>query len=156
MTTAKRLLLVAHAPSPNTRRLVDAVLDGARSPEIDDVNAIWKPPLEAGPDDVLACDAIVLGTTENLGYMSGALKDFFDRSYNTLIDQTDALPYALLVRAGHDGTGTCRAVAGITSGLRWKPVQDPVVCRGQWDESFVDQAKTLGTAMAAGLEMGVF
>lgn len=63
---------------------------------------------------------------------------------------------ALLVRAGHDGTGTCRAVARITSGRRWKPVQDPVVCRGQWDDSFVDQAKELGTAMAAGLELGVF
>jgi hypothetical protein len=61
-----------------------------------------------------------------------------------------------LVRAGHDGTGTCRAVASITSGMRWKPVQEPVVCRGPWEESFVEQARELGTAMVAGLEMGVF
>ena len=151
----KNLLIVAHAPSPNTGRLRDAVLSGARSPGLDNIDAKWIAPLEAGPDDVFAAQAIILGTTENLGYMSGALKDFFDRTYNTLIEQTDALPYALLVRAGHDGTGTCRAVASITTGLRWKPAQDPIVCRGPWDDGFVDQAKELGTFMAAGLEMGI-
>jgi hypothetical protein len=63
---------------------------------------------------------------------------------------------ALLVRAGHDGTGTCRAVASITGGLRWKAVHEPVVCRGKWDDAFLDQAKDLGSFMAAGLEAGIF
>ncbi len=104
---------------------------------------------------MLAADAVILMTPENLGYMSGALKDFFDRCYYQLIDRTDALPYALLVRAGLDGTGTCRAVASIASGMRWKPAHEPVVCRGKWDETFLDRATDLGTFMAAGLEMGV-
>lgn len=76
MAGARKLLIVAHAPSPNTETLRNAVAEGARHPDIENVEVRVLPPLEAGPDDVLACDAIILGTTENLGYMSGALKDF--------------------------------------------------------------------------------
>ena len=75
--TSRRLLIVAHAPSPNTVRLREAVFRGATNSEIDGVSVQVIPPLEAGPEDVLAAHAVILGTTENLGYMSGALKDFF-------------------------------------------------------------------------------
>jgi hypothetical protein len=152
----KRLLLVAHAPSPNTAALRDAVLRGARSPEIDGVEVVAKPPLEAGPEDVLAAQAVILGTPENLGYMSGALKDFFDRAYYPCLERTQGMPYALYVRAGHDGTGTCRAVATIATGLRWRPVQDPLVLRGAYDPAFAGRCEELGMLMAAGLEAGVF
>lgn len=77
MDNPKKLLVVAHAPSANTLKLRDAIEQGAKHPDIENVDVTVLPPLEAGPDDVLACDAIILGTTENLGYMSGALKDFF-------------------------------------------------------------------------------
>ncbi|MDX1606617.1 MAG: hypothetical protein R3202_10525 [Candidatus Competibacterales bacterium] len=153
---AKRLLVVAHVPSPNTRALCEAVLRGARHPDIEGVETCHRPPLEAGPEDVLAADGLILGTTENLGYMSGALKDFFDRSYYPCLEKTEGLPYALYVRAGHDGTGTCRAVEGITTGLRWKAVREPLVCRGEFREVFVDQCEELGMTLAAGLEAGVF
>lgn len=132
------------------------MLEGALLPEIEGVQAAAKSPFDTGPDDVLAVDALVLLTTENLGYMSGAMKDFFDRCYYPLLDRTDALPFALLVRAGHDGTGTTRAVASITGGLRWKPVHEPTICRGLWNDTFLDQAKELGTFMGAGLEAGIF
>ena len=152
----KRLLVVAHVPSENTRRLRDAVVAGARSEEIDGVDVIALTPFEAGPAEVLAADGIVLGTTENLGYMSGALKDFFDRTYYGVIERTEALPYALYIRAGHDGTGTRRAVESIATGLRWRQVQAPLICRGDWQDSFVDDCRDLGLAMAAGLEAGIF
>jgi len=84
----KRLLIVAHAPSENTRALRDAVERGARSETGIDVAVVA--PLQSGPDDVLAAQAVILGTTENLGYMSGALKDFFDRSYNPLLENSPA------------------------------------------------------------------
>ncbi|TDR53029.1 hypothetical protein DFP85_11095 [Halomonas ventosae] len=150
-----RLLIVAHAPSPNTLRLREAAERGTRHPDIEDVEVTVKPPLEAGPEDVLGCDAILLGTTENLGYMSGALKDFFDRSYYPVLEEKQGLPCALYIRAGRDGTGTRRAVEGIVTGLRWKWVQEPLTLRGEWQEAFVDQVEELGMAMAAGLESGI-
>jgi len=152
----KQLLIVAHIPSENTRRLRDAVAEGAADPAVDEVTLTVRTPFEAGPDDVMQADGIILGTTENLGYMSGALKDFFDRTYYAVLEQKQGLPFALYVRAGHDGTGTCRAVDTIITGLRWNAIQDHLVLRGDWDEGFVDQCRELGTLMAAGLEAGIF
>lgn len=154
--TAKRLLIVAHVPSDNTRALRDAVLRGATAAGIDGVEVSVRTPFEAGPDDVKAADAIILGTTENLGYMSGALKDFFDRVYYPCLEETQGLPYALYIRAGHDGTGTRRGVETIVTGLRWRAVAEPLVCRGDWDDGFVGRCEELGTLVAAGLEAGVF
>jgi hypothetical protein len=152
----KQLLIVAHAPSANTERLRDAVIAGARSDDTPTVEVVALRPFDAGPEHVLAADAIILGTTENLGYMSGALKDFFDRSYYSCLEKTQGLPYCLYVRAGHDGTGTRRGVESITTGLRWRAVQEPLICRGDWQEDFVGQCRELGAAMAAGLDAGIF
>jgi multimeric flavodoxin WrbA len=155
MGEAKTLLIVGHVPSANTRRLRDAALAGARNEEIAGVAVVCKSPFDTGPDDVRAANAILLGTTENLGYMSGALKDFFDRIYYPCLEHTEGLPYAVYIRAGHDGTGTRRAIESIATGLRWRAVQAPLVCRGQWDEAFVGQVEELGMYLAAGLEAGV-
>jgi hypothetical protein len=152
----KRLLVLAHAPSPNTRKLRDAVVRGAGNPDVEGVEVVVKAPLEAGPEDALAAQAIILGTTENLGYMAGAMKDFFDRSYYPILEKTEALPYALFIRAGHDGTGTRRAIESIAAGLRWRAVQEPLICRGDFSERFVTDCEELGLAMAAGLEAGIF
>ena len=129
---------------------------GASASEITGVDIVMRPPLEAVADDVLAAQAVILGTTENLGYMSGALKDFFDRIYYPCLELTQGLPYCLYIRAGHDGTGTRRAVESIATGLRWRAVQKPLICRGDFQPCFVDQCEELGMAMAAGLEAGVF
>ncbi len=150
----KRLLIVAHAPSDNTRALREAAERGALSETGIEVRVIA--PLETGPDDVLAAQAILLGTTENLGYMSGALKDFFDRSYNPCLEKTQGLPYALYIRAGSDGTGTRRGIETITTGLRWRAVQEPLICKGPWQPGFVQQVEELGAALAAGLAAGIF
>ena len=150
----KRLLIVAHAPSENTRALRDAVERGARSETGIDVRVIA--PLQSSPDDVLAAQAVILGTPENLAYMSGAMKDFFDRSYNPLLERTQGLPCAVYIRAGSDGTGTRRALSTILTGLRWKMVQEPLVCRGPWQPAFAEQCEELGAAMAGGLAAGIF
>ena len=152
----KRLLIIAHTPSPNLERLRDAALSGARAPEIEDVESQAQSPFETKPEHVLAAQAILLGTPENLGYMSGALKDFFDRCYYPLLEKTEGLPYALYVRAGSDGTGTRRAVESIATGLRWRSVHEPLICRGPWREEFVDEARELGMFMAAGLDARIF
>ena len=152
----KQLLIVAHAPSPNTRKLAEAALRGARHPDIEQVETRWVPPLEAQPQDVLQADAIILGTTENLGYMSGALKDFFDRCYYPVLEEKQGLPCALYIRAGMDGTGTRRAVESIVTGLRWNWVQAPLTLRGDWQDDFEQQVEELGMYMAAGLDNAVF
>ncbi|MFP3979215.1 MULTISPECIES: flavodoxin family protein [Marinobacter] len=155
MDRKKRLLIVSHAPSPNTLTLRDAVAQGARHEDIENVEVTVLAPLDAGPDDVLACDAIILGTTENLGYMSGALKDFFDRSYYPCLEKTQGLPFAFYIRAGHDGTGTRRAIESITTGLRWKLVQEPLMCRGEYQDEFEEQCRELGMYVAASLDAGL-
>jgi hypothetical protein len=155
-TMRKRLLIVAHAPSPNTRRLLDAVVAGASADDFGPLEIDARSPFETDPDAVLAADAVILGTTENLGYMSGALKDFFDRIYYPCLERTQGRAYALYIRAGHDGTGTERAVRTIVTGLRWREVHEPLICRGQWQDGFVEQCTELGTLMAAGLDAGVF
>jgi multimeric flavodoxin WrbA len=152
----KKLLIVAHAPSPNTRKLAEAVLRGAQHPDITEVKSRWLPPLETQPQDVLACDAIILGTTENLGYMSGALKDFFDRCYYPVLEEKQGLPCAVYIRAGLDGTGTRRALTTILTGLKWREVQESHLYHGDWQDDFLAQAEKLGMAMAAGLEAGIF
>ena len=151
----KKLLVVAHAPSPNTRTLRDAIARGASNSEIETVDVTVLAPLDAGPDDVLACDAIILGTTENLGYMSGALKDFFDRSYYPCLEKTQGLPFAFYIRAGHDGTGTQRAIESITTGLRWRLMHEPLLCRGEYQEKFETQCEELGLYLAASLDAGL-
>ncbi|WP_018718217.1 flavodoxin family protein [Arhodomonas aquaeolei] len=152
---ARRLLIVAHAPSPNTRTLLEAAERGARSPEVSGVEVEVSAPLETGPESVLACDAILLGTTENLGSMSGALKDFFDRCYYPVLERQQGLPCALYIRAGRDGTGTRRQAETIITGLRWRWVQPPLILQGTWDPAFADQVDELAEGLAAGLETGI-
>ncbi len=152
----KTLLIVGHVPSPNTQVLRDAVERGAHHPDIGGVSVDARSPFDTEPDHVKRADAIVLGTTENLGYMSGALKDFFDRIYYPCLEETEAKPFALYVRAGMDGTGTMRAVDSITTGLRWKAVREHLLCRGEYQDRFETDCEELGMFMAAGLEAGVF
>ncbi len=135
---------------------MDAVVSGATHPDVDGVTVQAMSPFDAGSADVLSAQGLILGTTENLGYMSGALKDFFDRVYYPCLEQTQGRPYALFIRAGHDGTGTKRGVETIVTGLRWRAIQDPLVCRGDFQEAFVEECETLGMTMAAGLDAGVF
>ena len=150
------LLVVAHAPSPNTERLAAAVVAGAQHEDISSVTVRRLSPFDAQPDDVQSCDGIVLGTTENLGYMSGALKDFFDRCYYPVLEEKQGLPCAVFIRAGHDGTGTKRALESILTGLKWKLVQDMKILRGEWQDDFEEQTRELGMYMAAGLDAGIF
>lgn len=147
------LLVVANTPSPNTRELADAVVRGARSSTI---NVKFREPLEADSDLVTAADAIIIGTTENFGAMSGLIKDFFERIYYDCLEQTQGMPFAFYVRAGLDGQGTLDGVQRITTGLKWKLVQEPLLLHGSYDEAFAAQCEALGEVIAAGCEAGIF
>ncbi|MFY0701112.1 MAG: flavodoxin family protein [Bermanella sp.] len=151
----KTLLLVFHSPSQNTQAMRDAMALVVKQENLANLTIIVKSPFEANQDDVLGCDGIILGTTENLGYMSGALKDFFDRIYYPCLEVKQGLPVAAVVRAGHDGTGTCRALETILTGLRWRFVQEILVCKGPWQPEFIESCEQLAQAMAIGLSEGI-
>ena len=91
-----KLAIICHAPSDNVRRIVDALIDGASDPAIESVDVCPVQALAAGPVELLEADGVIFATTENFGYMSGALKDFFDRSYYPCLDKVDGKPYALV------------------------------------------------------------
>jgi multimeric flavodoxin WrbA len=150
------LLIVSHAPSANTREMTGAVVRGADHPGIGEVTVRVLTPFETNAQEVMWAHGLILGTTENFGYMSGAMKDFFDRIYYPCLEQTESLPYGLFIRAGNDGLGARSSIERITKGLGWKLVQEPVICRGNWNEDFPDRCEELGTTMAAGLEAGIF
>ena len=151
-----KLLIISHIPSDHTRLMTEAVARGVMHPDIGDVVLTTSQPLETGPEEVLQADAIILGTTENFGYMSGAMKDFFDRIYYPCLEHTEALPYALFIRAGNDGQGARTSIERIVAGLKWKQVQEPLICSGPWQDTYLDAAGELGMTMAAGLEAGIF
>ena len=151
----KTLLIVAHAPSPNTKKLAQAAFDGANHPELD-INIILKSPQDTQPEDILAADALLLGTTENLAYMAGLTKDFFDRCYYPVLDHKQGMPFALYIRAGFDGTGTKRAMQTIITGLRWKQIQDTLILKGDWQDEFAEQVEELAMTLAAGVEAVIY
>lgn len=155
MIDSKSLLIISHAPSDNTQRMRNAVIKGANHPEISDIDVKWIEPLDTRPDDIKAAQALIIGTTENLGYMAGLIKDVFDRCYYECLESTQGLPFTFYIRAGHDGTGTRRAMESITTGLRWRVVQEPLICKGDFSEEFISQCEELGLAMAASLEAGI-
>lgn len=155
MNQPKQLLIVANTPSANTQALADAAVRGASHPDIDNIETRFLNPLAAGVDDVITADGIILGTTENFGYMSGALKDFFDRIYYPVLEKKQGMPYALYVRAGLDGTGTLSAVDRIITGLRWNAIQEPVLCHGSYKIEFIQQIEDLGMLMGASLDAGI-
>ena len=153
--TTKTLLIIAHAPSPNTKKLAQAAYDGASHPDID-INVILKTPQDTQPEDVLAADALLLGTTENLAYMAGLTKDFFDRCYYPVLEKKQGMPFALYIRAGSDGTGTKIALKTIITGLRWHQIQETLILKGDWQEEFTKQVEELAMTLAAGVEAGIY
>jgi len=155
MPTKKTLLIISHAPSENTQRMLEAIIKGANHPDITDVNVKYLAPLDTRAEDIRAAQAVIIGTTENLGYMAGLIKDVFDRCYYDCLDHTQGLSFCYYIRAGHDGTGTRRAIETITTGLRWRLVQEPLICKGDFDEAFIAQCEELGLTMAASLDAGI-
>ncbi|KRU21235.1 flavodoxin family protein [Psychrobacter piscatorii] len=151
----KTLLIVAHAPSSNTKKLAEAAYNGANHTDIN-VNVVLKSPQDTQPEDVLAADALLLGTTENLAYMAGLTKDFFDRCYYPVLEEKQGMPFAVYIRAGHDGTGTKLAIKTIITGLRWSWIQEALILQGEWQDSFIEQVEELAMTLAAGVEAGIY
>jgi len=145
------LLVVHHTTSPATQALLEAALDGTRADGLEGLTVEVRPALSASVSDVLAADGFLLGTPANIGYMSGALKTFFDNIYYpTLIAKPDA-PYGLYVHGNNDTGGAIRAVESITKGLGWERVHDPVTVIGSPDKAATEAVWDLAATVAATL-----
>jgi len=156
MADAKHLLIVFHSKSGTTQKMANAVIRGARHPDIDNVEVRVRDALEASAEDLLWSDAFILGTPENFGYMSGAMKYFLDRVYYDCLERVGGRPYALFIRGGNDGTGAISSIRRILTGLAVKEVQDPILIVGNFDETRLNECEELGMTMAAGLEAEIF
>lgn len=152
----KHLLIVYHTKTGNTGRLANAVLEGASSEEVSGVTVRYLTAWNAGPRDLLWAHGLLLGTPENLGYMSGAMKDFLDRTFYEVEGKLQPLPCAIFISAGNDGSGALNAIRRIANGFSFREVQEPVLVVGELDAAHLQACETLGTAMAAGLELGMY
>jgi len=157
-----RLLIVHHSPTGNLRRLTDAVVSGANDEQIEGVEVVVRPALEATAEDVLGADGYLLGTTANFGYMSGALKHFFDSTFlqvgGALSDTgaadessgtTSGRPFALYVHGRYDTNGAVRSVMSIVSALGWRQAAETLEVMGDVDDSDHAAAYELGGTLAA-------
>ncbi|KQV76080.1 flavodoxin [Aeromicrobium sp. Root344] len=155
-----RLLIVHHSPTPNLRRITDAVVEGATDDAIEGVDVIIRPALEANADDVLGADGYLLGTSANFGYMSGALKHFFDTIFleagGSLAEDGSAgrgadgkKPYGLWVHGRYDTTGAVRSVRSIVQALAWTQSAEILEIMGDVADADLEAARDLGGTLAA-------
>src|SRR5476649_123424 len=150
----KRLLIVYHTRGVKTTQLAEAVQRGASAESGVEVRLMRC--AEAGPQDVLEADALVLGTPENFGYMSGMMKDFLERAFYECVGKIEGRPWALLVSAGQDGTGAITSVERIVTGLRLKKVREPILALKEVTPEKLTEWEELGAALAAGLALGIY
>jgi len=150
----KHLLIVFHSQSGNTEKMANAVLHGARAEEIEDVEVRMLRAFDAGVDDLLWAEALMLGTPENFGYMSGGMKDFLDRTFYPCEGKLEGMPYAIFVSANNDGTGAVNAMERIANGYAFRRIQQPLIARGEITAEHLQRCEELGLAVAAGLEIG--
>jgi NAD(P)H-dependent FMN reductase len=144
-----RLLVVHHTPSPNLQAVLEAVREGVAM--VEEVELTLRPALSAGPADVLGADGVLLGTPANIGYMSGALKHFFDTIYYPCLEATVGLPYGVYVHGGDDTAGALAGIQKITGALRWKQVAAPLTLTGPPGSAELEACRELAATVAVGL-----
>jgi multimeric flavodoxin WrbA len=157
----KRLLVVYHTQFGGTAQMADAASGGAR--QIDGVETIMKLAADAGVDDLMRCDALIIATSENFGSLSGMVKDFFERIYYPCEGKVEGRPYSVLVCASNDGTGAMLQTDRIATGLRLRKVHPGMIYRSgriaqahAVPEATLELCAEIGGTLAAGLSGGIF
>jgi multimeric flavodoxin WrbA len=154
MDVQETLLIVYHSQSGNTEFLSRAVEEGARHVPGIEVRRLSAAITTA--DDLTACRAVIICSPEYFGYMAGAVKDLFDRTYEHVREHTAGKSYAVVISAGNDGAGALDSIVRIMKGYGMKMVQEPVISRGPVTESALGNCRTLGQTLAAGIDLGIY
>ena len=152
----RHLLIVYHTQTGRTGALARAAFEGATDAAVECVETRLLRANAAGPDDLLWAHGILLGTPENFGYMSGGMKDFFDRTFYPVEGRIQPLPYAAFISAGNDGTGALRAIRRIVGGYPFVEVQPPLIVAGEITDDALAACRALGLTLAAGLDAGLY
>lgn len=148
------LLIIYHSQSGNTERMAHAILAGAG--EVEDIEIRFLHAFDASLDDLLWSDGLLIGTPENFGYMSGAVKDFLDRTYYPAQGKFTNKPYAIFISCENDGSGAVFNIQRIALGYPLKQVIEPIICQGEVTEQALSECKEMGMTMAAGLSIGIY
>ena len=150
----KHLLLVYSSQSGHTEAMARAACEGAQS--VDEIELRCLKAFDAGLDDLLWANGLLIGTPENFGYMSGAVKDFLDRTYYPAQGKVSGLPYAVFISAENDGSGAVRALERIALGYGWNKISEALIFKGELDDAALARCRELGEGMAMGLASGIF
>jgi multimeric flavodoxin WrbA len=149
-----KILIVYHSQTGNTAKMAQAVAEGARS--IEGAEVVLKKAQDAVLEDLLTADGLAVGTPENFGYMSGMIKDFFDRTFYDAQEKVFRKPFVIFISAGNDGTGALKAIERIALGYKFKTVYTPVIAKGAITEEILKQCRELGATIAGGCQMGIY
>ncbi|NQX88348.1 MAG: NAD(P)H-dependent oxidoreductase [Halioglobus sp.] len=150
----KTLLIVYHSQSGTCAGLARAAWYGARQES--GVEVAVKRAWDAGTADLALADGVMLVAAEQSGALSGAMKDFLDRTFYPAIAKSLVLPYVLLISAGNDGRGAQQQAQRILSGYPFPAAAEPLIVRGELCAAHEAASAELGQAFAAGLSMGIF
>ena len=149
-----RILIVYHSQTGNTEKMAEAVAQGART--VEGVEVFLKKAVDATLEDLLAANGLALGTPENFGYMSGMLKDFFDRTYQGAHEKVFRKPFVVFISAGNDGIGALKSIERIALGYKFKKVFEPVIAKGKITEDILEKCRELGGTIAGGCQMRIY
>jgi multimeric flavodoxin WrbA len=154
--TSVEILVIYHSQSGHTKMMAEAVAKGAGS--IENVRVKLKRAAEAGLEDLVSCDGLAIGSPENFGYMSGMIKDFFDRTYEAARERKEIFkkPYVIFISAGNDGTGASSQIERICRGYPFNKVYEPLIIRGEVSKDDLARCEELGKLIAAGCEARIF
>lgn len=154
MFSGKELLIVYHSQSGNTERLAVALEQGAL--KVDGVGTCRMKAQAVTASDFRDCRGLVVCSPEYFGYMAGAVKDLFDRTYEEIKDQVIGKSYTIVISAGNDGTGALHSIERIILGYRLRKVQEPIIFRGTVTEDMLEKCRSLGQTLAAGIALGIY
>jgi flavorubredoxin len=143
-----QVLVVYCSMSGNTKAAAEAVAEGARAAGVE---VILKTAADAQPGDLLACDAVALGSYDAFSYMGGGLKDFFDRAFYPTQDQVTGKPYAAFVTHGGGGKAVA-SIESIAQSFKFKKVADSVLVKGLPAGQAIADLKAIGGHLAASVE----
>jgi multimeric flavodoxin WrbA len=154
MDASKTLLIVYHSQSGTTEQLAAAVEHGASG--VPGVEIVRLRASAVTAERFKDCQTMVICSPEYFGYMAGAIKDLFDRTYEEVREHTVGKPYALVIAAGNDGTAALNSMERIILGYRMRKVQEPILHRGKITETILNRCRELGQTLSAGMDLGIY